>query len=590
MEGGSKMNTSTRIFLQAMAWLSLTQALSVVAAASDPVLYHHHTIGASGFLKSSQGKTFQQVWSLPEAETFRKHTGTNLARVIQNQIASHATSGAPDSANLLAPLFDDLTQFESVLDVRGPVGKREALLALKVPEARRQTWDAGLRGWIKNEKLSAPQTKQWAGVSGHQAAFGANHLSWVSSGDWLVLGWATSTPSLWETTLKEIKSTHRPEAALAGETWLKVDADLAELRSTFVGIPDFVNARLNLTLTGKGNNLRTDGKLIFPNNLGWTPEPWNLPTNTIHDPIICFTAARGIAPLLKLNEDIKPLHLSTYPNQACTWGMGMIPYLLYAAYPQTGVSNILWEALPHIPSMITNYGRLVGQLQWVTNNTQLRWQGLPFATPIFRPAIDHSQEFMLAGLMPPYASKQTPPPELFSFLSKPNLAYYDWEITEERVLSWRRIVQAALIGFFRESTSTNHPSFALGETLSHGKRLGNSVTELTVTAPNELTIMRQSSVGFTGMEIVHLMRWVDSPGFPFQYGRTPPVDMKADILKERALHPKSAPAPTLRPLPKHPAGTNGNSSARPEAKRPAPNVPVPPTPPAPKPAQPSSNP
>ncbi|MBI1839674.1 MAG: hypothetical protein HYR88_02340 [Verrucomicrobia bacterium] len=563
------MNTCLRYFSQTLIWATLAQALSVAAAAGDPVLYHHHSAGASTFLKSSQGKTFQQVWSLPETEAFRKHVATNVARVIQSQIVSHVSSGAPDSSGVLTPLLEDLTQYESVLDIRGSAGKREWVLALKAPDARRQAWDAGLRNLLKNEKLPAPQAKRWGAASGNQVSFSASRLAWANAGEWLVVGWGPALPAIWDQTLKDIKSTQRPEPTLGGDTWLKLEADLAGLRSTFTEIPGFVDARLNLSLAGKGDNVRTDGKLTFPGNLGWSPEPWNLPTNTIHDPLVSFSAARGIAPLLRLSDDAKPFHLERYPNQACAWGMGMIPYLVYVAYPQTGVSNLLWQALPNIPTVISNYGKVVGQLMWVSNTTQVRWQGLPFATPIMRPAMDHQQEFLMAGLMPPYASKQLPPPELYSFLGRTNLAFYDWEITEERVLAWRRIVQAALIGFFREIPSTNTVSERLGETLSHGKRLGNSVTEVTVTKPNELTLMRQSPVGFTGMEIVHLLRWVDSPGFPFAYGRAPAADMKAEVLRQRALHPPGTAAPSLRPIPKRPGVTNAPAPSRNDGRKPA---------------------
>jgi hypothetical protein len=43
---------------------------------------------------------------------------------------------------------------------------------------------------------------------------------------------------------------------------------------------------------------------------------------------------------------------------------------------------------------------------------------------------------------------------------------------------------------------------------------GNTVTEITRTAPNELSVVRNGPVGFTGIELFLLSDWLSTLGLP----------------------------------------------------------------------------
>ena len=53
--------------------------------------------------------------------------------------------------------------------------------------------------------------------------------------------------------------------------------------------------------------------------------------------------------------------------------------------------------------------------------------------------------------------------------------------------------------------------------------LGNTVTEITLTGPREITLVRKSHLGFTGFELVMLTRWLNDPHFPL-FGYKLPAD------------------------------------------------------------------
>ncbi|MGA2030074.1 MAG: hypothetical protein ABSG87_08385, partial [Verrucomicrobiota bacterium] len=77
---------------------------------------------------------------------------------------------------------------------------------------------------------------------------------------------------------------------------------------------------------------------------------------------------------------------------------------------------------------------------------------------------------------------------------------------------------------------TNHPQ--LDENSAAAKwlkrirpMLGNTVTEITQTAPNELTLTRKAPGGLTAIEFVALAHWLEATNFPFDL-HLPPLPKK----------------------------------------------------------------
>ena len=53
----------------------------------------------------------------------------------------------------------------------------------------------------------------------------------------------------------------------------------------------------------------------FTEPLNFVLEPWLVPTNIIHDPLVTFTAVRGIEPWVKQLKQIQSLNLDSLPNR-----------------------------------------------------------------------------------------------------------------------------------------------------------------------------------------------------------------------------------------------------------------------------------
>ncbi|HEY1396110.1 hypothetical protein [Roseateles sp.] len=150
------------------------------------------------------------------------------------------------------------------------------------------------------------------------------------------------------------------------------------------------------------------------------------------------------------------------------------------------------------------------------------------------------QEFVYARLFPLLPNRTPPPPELFAqFSGRTNLFYYDWEITSNRVANARQLYQLGSIFNLRTPPSIETPSQKwLGAIVS---LLGDAVTEITQTSPQELTLIRKSRLGFSGFELATLSMWLESPAFPHHIAR-PPVVRVEDLKRNKA----AAPAPVRK--------------------------------------------
>ena len=76
-----------------------------------------------------------------------------------------------------------------------------------------------------------------------------------------------------------------------------------------------------------------------------------------------------------------------------------------------------------------------------------------------------------------------------------------------------------------------------------GPTLSNNVTEVTQTAPNELSFTRKASGGLTAVELTALANWLEAPNFPGCDLRLPPP---LHPLKHRPpLHAPTNPPPFI---------------------------------------------
>jgi hypothetical protein len=152
------------------------------------------------------------------------------------------------------------------------------------------------------------------------------------------------------------------------------------------------------------------------------------------------------------------------------------------------------------------------ELVWQANRRKLVLSNLRVMAPTLEAAPDKSGEFLLLGFFPRLALSQSAPDELWKQIQgRTDLVYYDWEMTGPRLQQWR-LLGRIFLKWPRVPPDGMMDTTQIGDKWlgDLGPLIGNTVTEITRAAPNELSVVRNSPVGFTGIEMFLLSEWLSA--------------------------------------------------------------------------------
>jgi hypothetical protein len=477
-----------------------------------------HFIGMTQVAANPKAASFNAIWQLPATQELVDKTIGKLATAPYRIFQSHFTNHN-DHADQLRPLFRDLLNNESYVEIRGATNAiPEVLLAVRLEKNRADAWRTAIAGalsaWteIPVKEIAAEGFSGWELRKHHNP----NCIRFFLAGDWVVLGWGWNDLLLQPGMLQRIKEKKRPVPATRDYTldaWVDWPALLAghPLQLPFAGgqLP-----KMQLTVTNAPDFIRTRMVMQFPKPLDLKLEPWQIPAETIRNKIFSFTAVRGIAPWLGQIDLIKSLDLKSVPNEWFIWAQD-VPFETCFAAPVGNAKDYLKQLAPKLTLLVNSNLAKVHLTQGcgVDTNGDLHVAGFPFSAPYLRAGDDSGKQFLFGGVMPSHKREDPVPPALYEQItSRPNLVYYDWEITDARIEQWRVSSQLALIVERKVITDTNAP--AQKWITASKKKLGNCTTVVTLSAPNELTLVRNGAVGFTGAELTGLAIWLDAPEFP----------------------------------------------------------------------------
>jgi hypothetical protein len=391
------------------------------------------------------------------------------------------------------------------------------------------------------------QPGNW-GLKKHQPP---NLIRFVRAGDWVVFGCGQDKLPVNDELVRRILAEKRPAPA-EKNNWLTADLDWPRLARWFPSLKAVDLPETQWEAVGRNGNMRLDGRLIFPQPLALTLDKWRIPTNTIHEAIVSFTAMRGIAPWLEKQNWAQPYEISPVPNQMFVWALAGVPLQTFAAAPVPDGKKALKEFEQKMSAHTNWQSHLMMPVTMVMTNDQISWRGLPFIAPNLRALHEPAGDFLFAGVFPNSPKSKPLPPELFAQLDRTNLVYYDWEITGKRLKLLPQLTQLALMVTRHKQLDTQ--SAAARWLNCIGPTLGMAVTEITQTAPNELSFSRQATGGLTAIELTALANWLEATNFPGCDLRLP---APAYLLKNRlhsqtpGMRPVRIPAAPVAPPPAH---------------------------------------
>ena len=508
------------VLVVAGAGHSYSRGNTVAVALPPDLIAQIHFVGGEQISADTNSSAFTNLWCSPEAQALRGQTLNKLSHAPCEWLRERMTSSERDEAVRLRPLLDDLLQSEWFLAVRDTTnGSPEFALAIRLNPDRVQLWQTNLANVLESwTELSAKKNQDGWELKKHLPP---DLIRFVRAGDWGVFGWGQDELPLNDALVRRVLAEKRPTFA-SKDYWLSADMNWSRLARGFslsvaTNLPE-----TRFKIVGRGGNLRVDGKLIPSQPLALSLEPWRMPTNTIHAPFVSFTAVRGFAPWLEKQDWAQPFEIQPLPNQAFVWALAQIPFQTFVAMPVDDATN----AIQHIGAKLavgthTNLQNpFLPSFTVTTNGNEIFWHGFPFIVPALQPVREPVGDFLLAGLFPNSPGPGSMPAELLAQLDRTNLIFYHWEITAERLPEVRSLSQLA---FSIAGCPQLGAQSAASKWLDHiGPTLGNTVTEITQTAPGEWTFKRKAPGGLTALELVALANWLEATNFPCYNSRLPP--------------------------------------------------------------------
>ena len=485
----------------------------------QPTTLRLHWLGMKRLALDTTAANFVSLWNMPESVKLKNQTLDKLAVVLNAQLALVATksdTGGTRNTNSLRLLLDDLTDFESYVEIST---NQEVAFAIHLDDTHAALWRTNL-------ETTGPLTTDHLG------------LQLARSGGWTLIGMATGTNALLADFTARIQRSGTPAPAAASipppvatrgsatttalqSSWLEADLDLALLSDLFHA-PTLPRSHaptlpsLSLVVGSSAALVSTRAEVNFPKPLPLQIEPWNIPTNLIGWPLTSLTAVRGFGPWLASLEAWSELKIGPPPNQFICWASGGIPMNTFFVAPQAGASNqvsritdlVIEKGAPwfatHEDAILARSGRFNG----------LEWKGVPFLTPFLRSTETNGVSLVFGGLFNPAPPPegQLPPNLLQHLREQKDLVFYNWELTGPRLEEEIYIGQSIRVVTKHAQLPVDTATLPWLKALE--QRLGPSITEVTQIGPARLQLRCSSSIGLTATELQLLVDWLESPNFP----------------------------------------------------------------------------
>jgi hypothetical protein len=314
----------------------------------------------------------------------------------------------------------------------------------------------------------------------------------------------------------------------------------------------FKLGRTQIAISAQDGRFHMAGHVTYPAPIQWERQPMILPTNLVREPLLSFATGQNVEPFLKSDETLSRLCTNPFRDQFYFWSMGELAFQSYAAWPALDPSNTMKTlSAQAIDELNPKLEKLDGtELTWKPKMSRLIWSKLELIAPSVAPAPASNGQFLVAALFPLTSGKGPAPQALWDQVKgRTDLVYYDWELTGPRLKHLLSVTQVVPVlqmldvgprepfqtitvpakpGDKAPAHPVVDPRLSLEELwlANLAPFLGNTVTEVTRTNPNELTVVRNSPFIFSSLELVLLSHWLsDTPAGPLDSSLLPRAKM-----------------------------------------------------------------
>jgi hypothetical protein len=485
-----------------------------------------HWVGKRRLGVEASAYYLMRIWELPNSKQLENETLNKLASSPLLLPAHPATLDSQFSTMLLRPMLNAALQDECYFAMRQPTNRpAEMVFAIRLTDREDGYFKTNLA--ILAESLTGLLASPMPGRRGGwtiKKPDAPNLIEMLREGDWSFVGIAQDRNTLLEETFARARQYPDPFIFQpASNNWLEADIDLPRLTRALSLKWNFpTNSPLvSLRIAGDGGNMLTHAEFTFPAALQIAAKSWNIPTNLIREPLTSLTAMRGIESSIasaKLWADFSAFagRSNAPPNEFYIWS--------HEAAFQTSFAAPLIDAADRVQALTEQV--IAKGNPWLTshryvsfermpNSNGFTWGNLALIKPFLTTKEIGGKSFIVGGLLAT-AESATNGPVRASLLqdlgARTNLLYFDWELTGQRAEPWLYISQMTRSLLHRPQLSMDSAGATWLGTIK--QRLGETTTEITQTAPNQLSFTRKSTLGLTAPELHLLIDWLESPKFP----------------------------------------------------------------------------
>jgi hypothetical protein len=524
-----------RIFKSFFRWLCPGAAVVCLAfsgaAAGQPgkVVLQYHFAGVPALAQDPNLDSARKVFGLKTTAAFENLA---LARLSAAMAGSFHFQDGARTLDAVHYLIDNLTRVESAASVGGVAGRPlEFVLAARLTAEQAKAWEQDLKAINHGPGGPLPV----AAYSGWQWNNGAGDTFWmVPAGGWLVAGRGESLAGVRLAYLQQIQKTGRPVAALAGDCFTAdVDwpglANWAPLSSCPLKL-----GRTQIVIKPEYGGFHMTCQVYYPEAIQWQAQSRIAPKNMVLEPLTSFTTGIDVEPFLKSDRTLASFPSNPLRSQFYCWSMGQMPFQYYVAWPESNPGGKMAALAAAATSALNPSLKALNgsELQWQPKGGQLIWSKLPIVAPTVFAAPKEDGEFMVAGLFPLTPGLRPAPAALWDqFMGRKDLVYYDWELTGRRLAPLMTLTQVTpLLQAFGIETGAAARGGDVAGRLKVERNwlvtlvpvLGNTVTEVTKTAANQVTVTRNSPLVFSSLELVMLAHVLsDTPSGPVDWSLLP---------------------------------------------------------------------
>jgi hypothetical protein len=502
-----------------------TRLTAAAAQSGPPPPFQLHWIGKKRIATDTNAVNLMAIWSAPESKRLEERVLEKLALAPSHVFSTNAEESFATNARakLLMPLLRNALEEEVYFATTWQTNElRDVAAAIRLSPQQAGVWRTNLEsalrdpGWAISSSNGSGGMQFEARLATTNLATGMDLIELGRAGEWTIAGIGGTNL----TSLMAQVTTAAQHAQQQGQKphWLEISAEAADM-PFFAKAFDAVSNRLaalTVTMAGEAKNVRIEARMHFERPLELNLTPWNIPTNLVADPLIGFTAARGIGDWLGKTAFWKRFGSGDAPNDVYAWSQRGMPAWHFLASPSAQASNTVAKLTEFVTNQVdrileTNrpkYGTFVPLM----NGSGVSWRGMPWFSPTVRQEESDGKSYAFIGFSPVRTTNKPAPEALWAAISGPtNLVYYDWQLTGACVDGLSQVFQMSrlVFGMARLTQSAGLECLHAME-----PKLGNAATEVRLTGPADLTLQRSSTVGFTALELEFIADWVESPTFP----------------------------------------------------------------------------